>query len=88
MAQPRFELEAIGDMLINDVDVDVDMLTESNISSSTIGTTGLGPCLCLLIQFNYYNPETNITMKKCMLEHYSFLINEKNNHQKKFFNKF
>jgi hypothetical protein len=68
MAQVQYE--GIGTLLIDSVDVDVDMNEETGISETTIGTSVLGPCLCFMIEFKYYDSSSNSTSQRCFVEHY------------------
>ncbi|CAF3891559.1 unnamed protein product [Rotaria sordida] len=68
--------EGIGEMLITSVDVDIDMLAESKVSATMIGTTALAACIGFLLDCNYYDPDFRVTTNVCLLVHYSYWINE------------
>ncbi|CAF0994382.1 unnamed protein product [Rotaria sordida] len=68
--------EGIGEMLITSVDVDVDMLEESKVSATMIGTTALAACIGFLLDCNYYDPDFGVTTNVYLLVHYSSWINE------------
>jgi len=50
-------------------EVEVEMY-ENRMSKTTIGTSGLGPCVAILIDLSYNG------QKYCILDHYSFGLNE------------
>jgi len=84
MAQVQYE--GIGTLLIDSVDVDVDMNEETGISETTIGTSALGPCLCFMIEFKYYDSSSNSTSQRCFVEHYTYWIDDVNKSSSKILN--
>jgi hypothetical protein len=76
MAQVQYE--GIETLLIGSVDVDVEMNEETGISETTIGTSALGPCLCFMIEFKYYDSSSNSTSQRCFVEHYTYWIDDVN----------
>jgi hypothetical protein len=69
MSAGAYKYENISQILVEQVNVDVPQ-EQSNISRTTIGSRGIGPCLVFLFDFILNNQPI------CFLYHYSFPFDE------------
>jgi hypothetical protein len=62
-------------IVVQHIDVNVQPDT-SGMSPDTIGTSALGPCICIMSEFLFDE------QPKCIVDHYSFGSDEKNGQRK------